>query len=120
MPSRSVSSAKVSGLHLNTRRGGTLARPIIANILSSTLKQSSSSHCTFSVARGSERHNSRTESKFIAKWAQLAKISNLFPCFPEGYVHIHFAFAAIDGELNCISGAMVVHDLRKLLLVLYI
>src|SRR6202041_1424478 len=64
--SRSTSSAKVSGVHLKHKRRS--SRPRIVKILPPTflptLKQSESPHCSFSVARGNERQESRMESTF--------------------------------------------------------
>src|SRR2546430_5891254 len=93
----------------------------MANIFSRTLKQSSSSHCRFSVASGSERHKVLKISKFIAsgRYGQEER-SNLLARFAQGQIQIDAALAAIDGDPYGVPGAMIIHDLVELLLVLNI
>src|ERR1700685_1276377 len=64
MSPRSINSAKLSGVHLKQSRG--LSRPTIAKIFPPILKHRSSPHCSFSVARGKARQNSRMISQFIS------------------------------------------------------
>lgn len=42
----------------------------------------------------------------------------LLPGFAQADVHIHLLLAAVDRDSHRIAGAMVVHDLRQILLVL--
>src|SRR5713226_851158 len=44
--------------------------------------------------------------------------SHLFACFGERDVYVHLSLAAIDGHLHGVSGAVVIHGLRQILLVL--
>jgi hypothetical protein len=61
MPSRSVSSANVSGVHLNAIECG-FSRLTTVNILPATQKQRSCPHLTSSVTSGSARQIARTVS----------------------------------------------------------
>src|ERR1700746_1548058 len=64
MSSRSISSAKIAGLPLKQRPRW--SSPSMAKILPAILKQSSSPHCSFSVALGNDRQYERMESTFMA------------------------------------------------------
>src|ERR1700751_439070 len=64
MSSRSISSAKISGLHLKQRPRW--SSPSVTKILPAILKQSSSPHCSFSVALGNDRQYERMESTFMS------------------------------------------------------
>src|SRR5579864_129463 len=64
MSPRSISSAKISGLHLKQRPRW--SSPSMTKILPAILKQSSSPHCSFSVALGNERQYERMESTFMS------------------------------------------------------
>lgn len=67
MPGISVSSANFSGVHLNERWvGAEGSRGMTANIFPATLNTRSSPHCTVSVACGSDRQCSRSQSMFFA------------------------------------------------------
>src|SRR5260370_10613375 len=44
--------------------------------------------------------------------------SHLFACFGERDVYVHLSLAAIDGHLRGVSRAVIIHRLRKILLVL--
>src|ERR1051326_915149 len=63
MSSRSISSAKISGVHLKVRR--TRSSPNTVNILALTLKHRASPHCNFSVASGNDRQYFRISSTFM-------------------------------------------------------
>src|SRR5579863_529800 len=65
MSSRSVSSAKVSGVHLKHIFWGTAVRARVTKILPRILKQRSSPHCRFSVAPGKARQYLRISSTLI-------------------------------------------------------
>ena len=66
MPSRSISSAKLSAVHLKQNLGlESTPSAATVNILPPTLKHRSSPHCSFSVASGKERQYARNESMFI-------------------------------------------------------
>ncbi len=65
MLSNSHNSANFSGVHLKHTLGGTDSRLATANIFPPTLKQRSAPHCKFSVARGKDRQNARSESMFM-------------------------------------------------------
>jgi hypothetical protein len=64
MPSRSVSSANISGVHLNASVCG---RSVLtaANIFVATLKTRSLPHLMSSVTAGSARQIARTTSMFL-------------------------------------------------------
>src|ERR1700746_1504579 len=64
MSSRSISSAKIAGLPLKQRPRW--SSPSVAKILPAILKQSSSPHCSFSVALGNDRQYERMEATFMS------------------------------------------------------
>src|SRR5258706_12778501 len=100
MSSRSISSAKTSGVHLKQSRG--LSSPSMAKIFPRILKQRSSPHCRFSVASGKERQYARMESTPVTIGRKLipeTRASHLFPSFPQRDVDVHFFLVAHDRHL---------------------
>ena len=68
MYGRSISSPKVSGVHLKVSR--TWSSPSTANIFALTLKHRASPHWSFSVASGNDRQYARMASTFISNSQQ--------------------------------------------------
>src|SRR5689334_2939443 len=73
MPSRSVSSTKVSGVHLNNKCGGTKPSFKTAKSFPLILKQTASPHCRFSVACAKERQTFCTSSTVISEILNLSR-----------------------------------------------
>src|SRR6266567_3337024 len=67
----------------------------------------------------SRPRNKRPSPKLTAE-SRKRFFSALLPRFSQRYAHVHFPFVSVNGYFHLISGAVVVHHLRKVLLVLHL
>src|ERR1035441_3961541 len=82
---RSQSSAKLSGVHLNEIRCGTISIAATTNSLPSTLKHRSAPHCTISVVWGADLCFKVDGKLFVVAAMEMVPQRVSFKCTPENF-----------------------------------